>query len=216
MNDYWLNDRVINAAMKLMRKIAPNFAGLADVILAKKDGFPCSLSMDGFVQIVNMRGNHWITLSNAQNLRLEVAIYDNLHGVDKNKDKEIRYPISVEQSVCQIMRPPNDVTFLVDDVQQQEGGEDCGLFAIAFATLLCVGRDPTKECFDKKIMRRELTKSLEEEDMALFVEKACSTSRKEDPEILYEWLCPVHCHCRMPDDGNKMVRCIGCERSLSW
>ena len=39
-NDFWLNDRVINAAMKLMRKIAPNFAGLADISLAKKDGFP--------------------------------------------------------------------------------------------------------------------------------------------------------------------------------
>lgn len=89
--------------MKLMRKIVPNFAGLADVILAKKDGFSPSLSIDGFVQIVNVRGNHWITLSNAQNLRVEVSIYDSLHGVDKNKDTKIRYPISVEQSVCQIM-----------------------------------------------------------------------------------------------------------------
>ena len=73
-NDFWLNDRVINAAMKLMRKIAPNFAGLADIILAKKDGFPRSCSLDGFVQIVNVRGNHWITLSNAQNVRLDVSI----------------------------------------------------------------------------------------------------------------------------------------------
>ena len=59
-SDFWLNNRVINAAMKLMRKIAPNFAGLADVILAKKDGFSRSYSLDGFVQIVNVRGNHWI------------------------------------------------------------------------------------------------------------------------------------------------------------
>lgn len=57
MNDYWLNDRVINAAMKLMWKIAPNFAGLADVFIAKKDGFPPSLSIDGFVQIVNVQRN---------------------------------------------------------------------------------------------------------------------------------------------------------------
>lgn len=78
--------------MKLMRKIAPNFAGLADVILAKKDGFPPSLSIDGFVQIVNVRGNHWITLSNAQNLRVEVSIYDSLHGVDKNKIQRLGTP----------------------------------------------------------------------------------------------------------------------------
>ena len=84
-NDFWLNDRVINAAMKLMRKIAPNLAGLADVILAKKDGFPHSRSLDGFVQIVNVQGNHWITLPNAQNVMLDIPIYDSLHGVDKKK-----------------------------------------------------------------------------------------------------------------------------------
>ena len=48
--------------------------------------------------------------------------------------------------------------------------------------------------------------------MALFVRKACSTSHKKDTEILYEWRCPVHCHCRMPDDGNEMVLCIDCKR----
>lgn len=51
MNDYWLNDRIINVAMKLMRKITPNFAGLADVILAKKDGFPHLLSIDGLFKL---------------------------------------------------------------------------------------------------------------------------------------------------------------------
>ena len=68
-----------------------------------------------------------------------------------------------------------------------------------------------KNVLIKKIMRQELLQSFEEEDMALFVEKACSTSRKEDPEILYEWHCPVYCHCRMPDDGNEMVQCIACK-----
>ena len=97
-------------------------------------------------------------------------------------------------------------------MQQQERGKDCGLFAIAFMTLLCVGQDPAKKRFDKKIMHQELLQSFEE-DMALFIEKAYSTSRKEDPEILYEWNCPVHCHCRMPDDGNEMVQCIACK---SW
>ena len=194
-----------------MRKIAPNFAGLADVVLAKKDGFPPSLSIDGFIQIVNVRGNHWITLSNVQNLRLEVSIYDSLHGGDRKKDTKVRYPISVEQSVCQIMQPPKDVTILVDDIQQQKGGNDCGLFAIAFATLLCVGRDPVKERFNQQIMCEELLKSFEE-DMTLFVGKACSTSHKKDTEILDEWRCPVHCHSRMPDDGNEMVLCVDYKR----
>ena len=76
--------------MKLMRKIALNLAGLADVILARKDGFPQSLPTDGFVQILNVQGNHWITLSHAQNLRLDVSIYDSLQAVEKTKDAKIK------------------------------------------------------------------------------------------------------------------------------
>jgi Ulp1 family protease len=36
---YWLNDRVINAAMVLLINIPLNVGGLQDIIVAKKDGF---------------------------------------------------------------------------------------------------------------------------------------------------------------------------------
>ena len=93
--------------------------------------------------------------------------------------------------------------------KNREGGNDYGLFAIAFVTLLCVGRDPLKEHFGRQIMCQELLKSFKE-DMAFFVEKTCSTSKK-DPEILYELCCPIHCHCRVPDDGNEMVLSVACK-----
>ena len=65
-----------------------------------------------------MQGNHWITFPNAQNLRLQVSIYDSLHGLDKNKNAKIRYPISKEESICQIMKTCKDVMVLID-VQKQ-------------------------------------------------------------------------------------------------
>ena len=68
-----------------------------------------------------------------------------------------------------------------------------------------------KEHFDQKIMCYELVKSFEEEDMALFVNKTCSTSKQGEPEFLYQWHCPVYCHCRMPDAGNEMVLCVACK-----
>ena len=36
---YWLNDKIIWAALKLMEKAVPTTAGLQDVILAVKYGF---------------------------------------------------------------------------------------------------------------------------------------------------------------------------------
>ena len=41
-------------------------------------------------------------------------------------------------------------------VQQQDGTLDCGLFSIAFAVELCVGRDPVRAFFDQKKKRQHL------------------------------------------------------------
>ena len=58
-------------------------------------------------------------------------------------------------------------------VQQQKGSKDCGLFAVAFATELCSGEDPTlktldqelfclcrlPECYDKRMVQCTACKS---------------------------------------------------------
>ena len=47
--DYWLNDRLINAAMTLLRNetYEKNIGGLQDVIIAEDQGFHCSDSGQG-------------------------------------------------------------------------------------------------------------------------------------------------------------------------
>ena len=47
------------------------------------------------------------------------------------------------------------------DVQLQSGGDDCALFAIAFAEALCAGRDPFILSFDQLQMRQHLKPCLE-------------------------------------------------------
>ena len=42
------------------------------------------------------------------------------------------------------------------NVQQQEGCDDCGLFAVAFATELAFGKDPTHCCHEQKKKRKHL------------------------------------------------------------
>ena len=44
----------------------------------------------------------------------------------------------------------------LEDVQRQQGYSDCGLFAVAFATSLCGGEDPTKISYVQHSLRSHL------------------------------------------------------------
>ena len=46
--------------------------------------------------------------------------------------------------------------------QRQQGGSDCGLFAIAYAVDLAMGTDPATITYDQRAMRRHLMRSLEQ------------------------------------------------------
>ena len=210
LDGYWLNDRIINAAMALLRDIDDDISGLQDVIVAKKNGFIPKDNTCKFIQIIHIRGHHWITLSNLQCSIFDAIVYDSLHGINvKPNQQKISYPIIVEQTACRLSKTKKPLRLSVEDVQQQTGGGDCGLFAIAFATLLCLGEDPsqTRYCQDK--MRKELIRSLEDRNMENFLQQ-CTSPKEGDVHILYEWDCPVYCHCKMPDDGELMVRCPSC------
>ena len=67
----WMNDRIINAAMRLCRKIN----GLQDVIIGTHKGFKYYPGQLEFVQILHVRNNHWITISNAGVAPRKARIY---------------------------------------------------------------------------------------------------------------------------------------------
>ena len=54
------------------------------------------------------------------------------------------------------------------NVQCQDGGSDCGLFAIAFATSVVNGIQPAHCMFNQEAMRHLLT-SLEEGGISMFI-----------------------------------------------
>lgn len=113
---YWLNDRLINTAMTLLRNetYAKNIGGLQDVIIAEDQGFHCSDSGQGFVEIVHLRGNHWLTVSNLLNTPGITCVYDSLHALNvKPKEDKISYPIIVDHAPCQISRHEKSFTMVV-------------------------------------------------------------------------------------------------------
>ena len=186
--------------------------GLEDVVVARKSGFPCSDSGQGFVQIINIRQNHWLTLSNVLCASSHTCVYDSLHTLSvKPNKKQVSYPINVDQAACQISRREKSFTMMVENVQQQNLGEDCGLFAIVFAALLCNNQDPAKAVINQNIMRQELLHGLQDMDITRFVNKVTKIDESKEPTILYQWTCKVYCICHMPDDGSKMVQCSKCK-----
>ena len=52
------------------------------------------------------------------------------------------------------------LTILSKSVQQQGNGVDCGVYAIALATILVYGSNPEKESYDKKKIRPHLLECL--------------------------------------------------------
>ena len=67
-------------------------------------------------------------------------------------------------------------------VQQQQGGTDCGLFAIAYALSLASGEDPTRIKFKQEEMRQQhLIDCLQADTMVPFpVERTITKAAQAD------------------------------------
>ena len=72
--------------------------------------------------------------------------------------------MNVDRAACQISRREKSFTMVVENVQQQKRGEDCGLSAIPYAALLCTDQDPAKAVINQNNMRQEPMHSLQDMD----------------------------------------------------
>eukprot|EP00794_Sanderia_malayensis_P001791 gene1791-1996_t len=101
-------------------------------------------------------------------------------------------------------RPEVFVKF--EDVEKQDDASSCGLFAIAFATMMCSGLD--RRCFHLDIakMRPHLKKCLIEGNLTLFP----STTKERSPNLGTLSSFRVHCGCRMPLDSDDVFDIEDC------
>ncbi len=112
-----------------------------------------------FIQVIHTGNSHWVSLSSVGCQENEIKIYDSLYNNILSSE--------VEQQVdCMLGGVPCKVT--VASVQQQQKGFDCGIFAIAFATRLTLGQDPTSVEFNIPLMREHLYRCIESGNMELF------------------------------------------------
>ena len=128
----WLNSNIINAAQTILHEQF-GLPGLQDSELGSVFAF--SVETDEFVQILYGAG-HWLTVSTIGTEQPNVFVYDSLYSSP---------PVVVKQQIAALLatrKPAIPLKYV--DVQMQSGANDCGLFAIAFATALCSGELPGK------------------------------------------------------------------------
>ena len=115
-----LTDKHVNFAQALLQKEHKLLSGLQSTLLLVKQ-----TSVSPSLQIVHSRGDHWIVATTIGLPVNTVKIFDSL------------YP-SIDPSTLELVYKlyGHDVQVVVEEGPKQEGHRDCGLFAIATATLL--------------------------------------------------------------------------------
>ena len=89
-------------------------------------------------------------------------------------------------------------------VQIQRGGSDCGLYALAFATSLCEGENPSRISYIQHELRDHLFDCLESGVISTFPQR-----RRKKTCMLNRMCFDVFCFCRLPASG-RMICCNSC------
>ena len=96
-------------------------------------------------------------------------------------------------------------------VQQQNGFQDCGLFAIAFAVEVCLGHNPEDSSFAQELMRQHLMKCLSIGTMQSFPRMA-SPALMPKPSGGFLTV-KVFCVCKLPAQfDTDMIACDVCDK----
>ena len=136
----------------------PHLSSLQDPILQQNLSF--QVHREEFVQSINVRNNHWCTVSNVGCDEGVVNVYVSLYpSVSKSTLKLI---------ASLVFSPASQLVVRMMDAGKQCNGSDCGVLAIAFAYDICCGMDPRKVKFDNRSIRQHLTSCLEQCRLSLF------------------------------------------------
>ena len=153
-----------------------------------------------FVQILHINNNHWITVTDVGREPGNVCIYDSMHKY---------ITLHCKKQICSFLKPKQKVlNFCFVNMQSQTDSSSCGLFAIAVATALTYGIDPSYCNWDVTKMRQHLILSLENQKLEEFPTKekrhVCPGSRIT--KIIKE---KIFCKCRSPIDPRlDMIKCV--------
>jgi hypothetical protein len=190
-------------AQSLLSVQFQHIAGFQDTILGHNLNFKSVDPNVSSVQILHTgETEHWVCTcslkgSSAVMVMDSMALFLSLNN-------------STILQISKIYRVPNSTLEIrTVSVQQQKGSSDCGVFAVAYAVEVCLGRNPQYARFDQTRMRNHLYECLTEGVMKPFPRSDYETLPRPSPLVLH---IKIYCECRMPEDYDEnMVCCDGCE-----
>ena len=201
-DDSWLTDEHIDHAQSLLLKQYPLTRGLYSVLAFEGRNCKVHRGLKNVVQIINLGGKHWLTVSNIGCEPNQVKVYDSLYHKlpDSGRQKFAR-------SVAMLINTNiSNMSVQWVDMSKQKGSADCGLFAIASAVSLCHGQNPSECAFDQTVMREHLVLCFNCDEIAIFP----SSPRNAGATVTE--VIDLFCHCRMPYVSSSfMVECSKCE-----
>ena len=154
----WLDCDIIQQAHVLLQRENQVIAGFQRPTLGPVRNF--DVVGGEFIQLLHTGNNHWVCTSSIGCVPGYVNVFDSLYH-DSIIIQEVEEQTNDLLGGRLIALDPKPV-------QQQTNGSDCGVFAIAFATCLVFGEDPTFINFDVRGMRPHLAKCLRDGRFSLF------------------------------------------------
>ena len=194
----WLNDNLINAAQAVLKHQFQLPVGLQDVSLGRTLAF--DIQRSEFIQILHNGSCHWLLVTNIGAEKDCIFVYDSLYPTVNSTTKR--------QIAALFATPAPRISLQFVDCQVQKGTNDCGLFAIAFATALANGLHPESLSFKQGEMRQHLRTCLITGKMTMFN----AVSRKVGKRIKSTDEIPVFCNCRLPE----MMPMAECSKCKEW
>ena len=189
-NSAWLNASIIDASQRVLAQQFKK-GGLQEV----GNGLTMSFQIEPgeFIQVLHDPNGHWVCVSNIGAAQNEVFVYDSLFSACSSE---------VVQAIMCILQPTvSTIRLSFVEVHKQSGGADCGVFAIANATILCMGLQPGKYVLDQQRIRKHLIDCLNSRKFSMF---PIRRERRNGHKIL-NCMYTVYVECQM----SLELRCYG-------
>lgn len=192
--NYWLADSEIHAGQQLLKKQYPFIDGLNDPAI---QGTLVTPVTSEYIQIVNS-GSHWVCLTTVGCPSGTVKLYNSMKCSRPNR-------CVIDHAARMMFASEKTIEFIIPPVQAQVGINDCGLFALAFATSICHGMLREEMQYS---MRRHYVDRLEEFCMKPFPAQQKPHTEAGSSSV---YKVKVFCSCRMPNNGKKYIQCSKCQ-----
>lgn len=207
-----LSDEQINTAQHMLQTQFPNIGGLMSVLYSPLADYP-QQTESKWLQII-FSPDHWLLVAKGFSKDPdELVVYDSMQFTTSGRQQVLAVMSSLVRS------EDADMAYTIAPCQRQaSGSNDCGLFAIVFATSLSFGEDPSTRLYDSQSCRNHLKRCYQEKLLSLFPSTPRKVTRTVEKGVIKQ---PVYCHCRRTDNEYarlnlgasdwEMVQCEKCK-----